>query len=139
LRYGFTTQSTNCARKITKKKSARWALRVMSESGLTTQAQDRVRALILATRHDAPPDTPDAQVLVDIDLSILGAHAARFDEYEQQVRDEYAWVPAFLFRRTRRKILEAFLARPSIYATVHFHSQLEKKARENLARALLKL
>ncbi len=116
--------------------SAQWALRVMHECGLARDAQARVQGLIMATCHDALPDTPDAQVLVDIDLSILGADAARFDEYENQVRAEYGWVPDFLFRRTRKKILASFLARTPIYATPHFRNQCEKKARENLARSL---
>ena len=76
-----------------------------------------------------------ANVLVDIDLSILGTDAARLEEYEQQVREEYAWVPDFLFRRTRGKILQGFLARQGIYATAHFHDRLEKK-RERISRAL---
>ena len=120
-------------------KSAQWAIRVMTAAGLPAPAQARMHALIMATCHDALPDTPDAQVLVDIDLAILGAESARFDEYENQVRAEYGWVPEFLFRRTRRKILESFLARTSVYATPHFKTKLEKKARDNLARSLLKL
>jgi len=120
-------------------KSADWAVRVMLEAGIDMQAQERVRALIMATCHNALPDTQDAKVLVDVDLAILGANAARFDEYEVQVRAEYGWVPEFLFRRTRKKILKDFLARPSIYSTEHCKNQFEKKARDNLARSLLKL
>jgi predicted metal-dependent HD superfamily phosphohydrolase len=115
--------------------SAAWALRVLRDAGVASDAAQRVSELILTTRHDALPATPDEQLLVDIDLSILGAAAARFDEYEQQVRSEYGWVPQFLFNRTRLKILETFLARPVIYSTPHFHGLLEKKARENLARS----
>ncbi|HTE16608.1 MAG TPA: N-methyl-D-aspartate receptor NMDAR2C subunit, partial [Burkholderiales bacterium] len=122
--------------KDNEEKSAAWALRVMRESAIAAGACQRVRELIMKTCHDALPDTPDEQALVDIDLSILGADAARFDEYENQVRAEYGWVPQFLFNRTRRKILESFLARPSIYSTAYFRSRLEKKARENIARSL---
>jgi len=116
--------------------SADWAVRVMCGAGLPANAGERVRALIMKTCHDALPDTPDAQVLVDIDLAILGADTARFDEYERQIRQEYAWVPGFLFRRKRREVLEGFLGRPVIYSTSFFNRTLEKKARENLARAL---
>ena len=125
--------------KDNEEKSADWAVRVMRESGMPLDAQTRVRALIMTTCHDALPETADEQVLVDIDLSILGADAARFDEYEAQVRAEYRWVPGFLFRRKRREVLEGFLARESIYATTHFRNQLEKKARDNLARSLARL
>jgi predicted metal-dependent HD superfamily phosphohydrolase len=125
--------------KDNEEKSALWAQRVMREAGIAGDACERVHALILATRHDALPDTTDARILVDIDLAILGADSTRFDEYEDQVRAEYSWVPAILFRRTRRKILEGFLQRASIYSTAHFHGRLEKKARENLARSLSRL
>lgn len=119
--------------------SAAWALRVMGDTGIAPNVRERVRTLIMKTCHDGLPETVDEQVLVDIDLAILGAEPARFDEYEMQVRAEYGWVPQFLFNKTRRKILEAFLARPALYATAHFNRLLEKKARENLARSLATL
>jgi predicted metal-dependent HD superfamily phosphohydrolase len=100
---------------------------------------DRVRQLILATRHDAAPVSPDAALVVDVDLAILGAPADRFDEYEQQVRQEYAWVPGFLFRRKRRQILEAFLARPYLFHTPSFRTSYEDQARANLERAIERL
>ena len=108
-------------------------------SNVPAESRARVHGLIMATCHDALPDTPDAQVLVDIDLAILGADAVRFDAYESEVRAEYAFVPDFLFRRTRKKILRGFLDRPTIYSTRYFQEKLEKKARENLARSLAKL
>jgi predicted metal-dependent HD superfamily phosphohydrolase len=66
-------------------------------------AAERVRSLVLATRHCALPVTRDEQVLVDIDLAILGAEPARFAKYEQQIRAEYSFVPGFLFKRKRRE------------------------------------
>lgn len=65
--------------------SAEWAVRVMRDAGLASDVQSRVHALIMATAHNVLAQTQDAQVLVDIDLSILGADTARFDEYENQV------------------------------------------------------
>ncbi|MBM3342672.1 MAG: N-methyl-D-aspartate receptor NMDAR2C subunit [Betaproteobacteria bacterium] len=117
--------------------SAAWAAAVMRNAGLSDVAQTRVHELIMATRHDALPLKHDEQVLVDIDLSILGADVARFDEYERQVRAEYAWVPGFVFKQKRREVLQGFLEQPSIYSTAHFKDKLEKKARENLARSIL--
>lgn len=116
--------------------SADWARRVMNEAALSIASQQRVHELIMATCHEALPASPDAKVLVDIDLSILGAEAARFDEYETQVRSEYRWVPGFVFKARRREVLEGFLARPTIYSTAQFREKLEKRARENLARSL---
>jgi predicted metal-dependent HD superfamily phosphohydrolase len=119
--------------------SAQWARRVMSDAGIEADAGQRVSELIMATRHATPPDTADGQIMVDIDLSILGADSARFNEYEEQVRGEYDWVPLPVFRTRRREILQGFLAREAIYATVDFRNRLEEKARENLARSIAKL
>jgi predicted metal-dependent HD superfamily phosphohydrolase len=115
-------------------RSAEWAVR---ELGADHRSAAHIRDLILMTRHDALPVTPDAQLLVDIDLSILGAPHERFLEYESQVRQEYAWVPETIFRRERAKILQAFLDRPSIYSTALFRELLETRARENIATSLL--
>ena len=86
-----------------------------------------------------PPLDPDARLLVDIDLAILGAAPERFDEYEVQVRQEYAWVPGPLFRRKRREILQGFLDRPCIYTTEPFRTRFELQARSNLQRSVARL
>jgi predicted metal-dependent HD superfamily phosphohydrolase len=85
------------------------------------------------------PATPDQCWLVDIDLSILGAVPARFDEYERQVRDEYAFVPEELFRRKRAEVLAGFVARARIYSTPFFRDRLEAPARANLGRSIAAL
>ena len=119
-------------------RSAEIAVGAMRQAGLAPERGERVRALILATRHDALPSTPDAALLVDIDLGILAADEARFDEYERQVREEYRFVPGFLFRRTRRRILEGFLARERIYTSGCFDAD-EPSARANLRRSIAQL
>jgi predicted metal-dependent HD superfamily phosphohydrolase len=81
----------------------------------------------------------DAEIVVDVDLSILGAAPERFEEYERQIRAEYRWVPGFLFRRKRAKILQEFLARPRIFSTQTFIDRYEQQARANIARSLTRL
>lgn len=116
-------------------RSADLAAAAMAAQGATPAAISRVRALILATRHAEPPATRDERLLVDVDLGILAADAARFDEYERQVREEYSWVPGPLFRTKRRAVLESFLARPRIYTSGAFGVD-EAPARANLARSI---
>jgi predicted metal-dependent HD superfamily phosphohydrolase len=120
-------------------RSADWAGQELQRAGVPAAAIARVRQLIMATCHDALPRGADAQLLVDVDLSILGAPPARFAEYELQVRQEYAWVPGPVFRRKRRALLAQFLARPRIYGTEHFNRTLESPARDNLRRSLARL
>jgi predicted metal-dependent HD superfamily phosphohydrolase len=120
-------------------RSAAWANQALASSGVAEPVRHRVHALVMATCHHALPETDDARLLVDIDLSILGADPACFDEYEVQVRQEYAWVPGPLFRRTRRRILQDFLARPTIYSTNFFRQRFEVAARGNLTRSVARL
>jgi predicted metal-dependent HD superfamily phosphohydrolase len=120
-------------------KSAQWARATVLEAGLPTRVGDRVYELVMVTRHNAVPTDMDQQVLVDVDLSILGASPERFDEYGRQVREEYSWVPGPLFRRERRKILEEFLKRRSLFQTAPFVAAYEARARDNLKRSLEKL
>ena len=97
---------------------------------------DRVRRLILATRHVDPPKTEDEALLLDIDLAILGAEPLRYQQYEQQVRREYRWVPSFIFRKRRAEVLSSFLDRLAVYQTSWFRERRESPARANMSKAL---
>lgn len=119
-------------------RSADFAARLLAGGGAAADAATVVRALIMATRHDAPPDDPDARYVVDADLSILGAPPAEFDRYEIQVRREYAFVAEADWRARRPRILHRFLDRARIYETAEF-AHLEAPARDNLARALRRI
>lgn len=113
-------------------RSADWAVEILAQAGTDGEMQQRVRVLIMATCHHAEPTGPDAQLLVDIDLAILGADPARFAEYDAQVREEYGWVPGLIYKVKRRAVLAGFLARPAIYGTERFRERFEGRARENL-------
>jgi predicted metal-dependent HD superfamily phosphohydrolase len=95
-----------------------------------------VAALILATKTHEPSAHPDAALLVDVDLSILGQPEGRFSSYELQIRREYAWVPDQTFAAKRAEILGRFLARDRIYTTAPFFSKYEVRARRNLERSM---
>ena len=116
-------------------RSARWAHASVLAAGCDAAIADRVSALVIATAGHHASDDVDTQLLVDIDLSILGASYARFDEYERQVRLEYAHVDDAAFRAGRLKFVTGMLARPAIYATQVYREALEPRARENLQRS----
>ena len=120
-------------------KSAELACRVLERLGAPAAVRDELRDQILVTRHAAAPITDDQKLVVDIDLSILGAAEPRFDEYERQVREEYSWVEEPFFRMVRAKFLQDFLVRPSIYNTSAYRDRLETKARANLSRSIAAL
>ncbi|OUL98985.1 HD domain-containing protein [Variovorax sp. JS1663] len=116
--------------------SADWARQALLGAGAPADAAQRVHALVMATRHQAQPQDADAQLLVDIDLAILGAPIERFAEYERQIRIEYAHVPPEVFEPRRRQILGAFLAREPLYLTPSIRAQREAQARFNLRQAI---
>jgi predicted metal-dependent HD superfamily phosphohydrolase len=118
------------------RRSADWARQVALENGVPADVADRIDALVMATRHATMPAAADEQLLVDIDLAILGADTARFAEYERQIRDEYAHVAEPEFQARRRAILAGFLARDRIYATPRLRAELEPRARANLSLAI---
>jgi predicted metal-dependent HD superfamily phosphohydrolase len=91
---------------------------------------------VLATRHLEIPTEPDAALLCDIDLSILGRMPEVFDEFEQRIRREYTWVPETVYRSARGEILAGFLRRRSVYQTDYFRGRYESQARTNLERSL---
>jgi predicted metal-dependent HD superfamily phosphohydrolase len=107
-----------------------------------TETLDRVRPLILLTRHARALDadaSPDSRLLSDVDLAILGGPPSVFARYDADIRREYAWVPEDAYRAGRARVLQRFLDRPSIYATECFRLKLEARARRNLSDALRRL
>lgn len=120
-------------------KSAEWAATELAAAGVESLSVTRVVDHILATGHKALPVGTDQKLLVDIDLSILGAPRSRFLQYEEQVREEYRWVPMFLYRQKRRGILSEFLAREPLYETPVIRERLEEQARANLQLSVQRL
>ncbi|MEQ3634445.1 hypothetical protein [Thalassolituus sp.] len=116
--------------------SADWAVEELQKANVAPERVARIKDHILATKHSALPQGADQQLLVDIDLAILGAQPERFAEYEQQVRQEYRHVPGLIFNWKRKQILKAFLARSPIYATPELNARFEQQARQNLAGAI---
>ena len=120
-------------------KSAAWAARSMLKAGLPTETGQRVHDLVMATRHDTSAQGTDAQLVVDIDLAILGSPGERFERYDQDVRREYAWIQGFRYRSRRAYVLQGFLDRARLYHGASAVELLEARARINLAAAISRL
>ncbi|VWX62741.1 Predicted metal-dependent phosphohydrolase, HD superfamily [Burkholderiales bacterium 8X] len=117
-------------------RSADWAAQAMIDAGVAREQAARVHRLVMATCHDVLPEGADAELLIDIDLAILGADTARFAEYERQIRHEYAHIAPDIFEPRRQGILGRFLARAPLYRTAPMRERLEAQARRNLATAI---
>ena len=114
--------------------------RVTSRSaGLSESFGEFVERLVLATRHFESPKDLNEQIIVDIDLAILGQPSPRFHQYEREIREEYSWVPVDAFANGGARILSSILARPEIYSIAFFHRKYEIIARENLERSIARL
>lgn len=120
-------------------RTAELAQRWLKQFHADAEFIDAVGRLVLATKNHDGSLHPDAPLLVDVDLSILGQPPARFWDYEKQIRAEYAWVDAAVFASKRAEILQRFLARPRIYQTGYFFERLEAQARQNLKASVERL
>jgi predicted metal-dependent HD superfamily phosphohydrolase len=115
--------------------SAALADEALAAGGVPEARRGAVRALILATRHDRTPEDPDARLIADIDLAILGADPDDYDRYERAVRREYGPLSDAAFAAGRAAFAAGLLARPRIFATERYFRRLEAAARANLARS----
>jgi predicted metal-dependent HD superfamily phosphohydrolase len=120
-------------------RSADLAAVLLSGLGVPADTVARVERLVNATAHLSsaePPADPDAVVLLDADLAILGASDERYRRYAADIRKEYAFVPDADYRTGRAAVLRAFLARPRIYRLPVMFEEGEQRARANLAGEL---
>jgi predicted metal-dependent HD superfamily phosphohydrolase len=114
--------------------SARLAVDQLTEVGVPPDVVDGVADLVRMTADHRTRRDPDAEVLADADLWILGAPPARYRRYTADVRAEYAHADDDAWRTGRTAVLDSFLARRRLYATDRFHAELDATARANLAR-----
>jgi predicted metal-dependent HD superfamily phosphohydrolase len=95
------------------------------------------RRAIEATASHAPQNDPDLDLILDIDMAILGAAPEAYGRYAEGVAREYLPVYGFdTYAAGRMRLfLEPILARGSLFLTPAF-AGLEAQARVNLADEL---
>lgn len=119
--------------------SAKFAVLKLNNYETTCIRIDRVKDLILSTKHDRTINTSDAEYLIDIDISIFGYPPKIYEDYEKNIRKEYKWVPDTIYRKKRMELLISFLSRDKIYYTNYFSNKYERQSRSNLKEALKSL
>lgn len=118
------------------RRSADMAYNIGNEVGLPVAFLRQARRLILATDHMVEPEVPDEAILVDADLSILGADEAAFREYERRVRFEWSHVSDVEFREGRLKVLKRFQSKRRIFTTPYASQKWEVRARINIDKSM---
>jgi len=120
--------------------SAEKAVESMALLGVDQIRIKKVHEYILCTRDHSAVVTGDTdlQYFLDFDMAILASGRKEYECYVQNIRKEYASVPAFLFNAGRESFLRKLLTLPHIYLTREFQA-LEELARENIKRELTQL
>ncbi|MFT3734379.1 MAG: hypothetical protein QM776_05065 [Rhodocyclaceae bacterium] len=120
--------------------SAELAASALRDAGWQPEPIARVVTLIRATAdHTVAAQEADADLFLDLDLSILGADVPTYDAYANGVRGEFAWVSDADYRAGRSRVLTRFLKQPRLYRTAYYAGQLDILACDNLQRELARL
>jgi predicted metal-dependent HD superfamily phosphohydrolase len=121
-------------------RSAEMAKADLRDFDLSIHARDEVARLIrLTAGHEVEEEDRLGEILVSIDLAILGAPPGRYDAYAWAVREEYAHVPDEVWRTGRAAVLQRFLDAQVIFPDPAFAEWLDAQARDNLSRELASL
>lgn len=111
------------------------ALRAWLEGLVPETLLAHARSMILATRRHEPTGDPDADLFLDLDLSILAAPWPEYARYASGVMREY--VPIYgeeAYRRGRVELfLRPMLARGRVFLTDRFAAR-DAQALSNMAR-----
>lgn len=112
----------------------------LRDLGASIQEREEVARLVrLTAGHQVEPEDRLGEIMVSIDLAILGAGAAAYDTYAAEVRAEYAHVSDEAWRCGRPAVLQRFLDAPVIYPDPALRARFEAQARANIAREIASL
>lgn len=125
-------------KKDNEEKSAVFAEKSLKKLNFEVKRLENVQKLIISTKkHQIHLDkNKDNAYLLDFDLSILGSDWETYYNYTKQIRKEYKIYPDFMYKAGRKKVLQHFLERETLYFTEVFQNKAEKQARENLKKEI---
>lgn len=107
------------------------AVDLLRDAAATAAVTDRVAALVATTaRHRS--DDPQAQLLIDLDLSGLGGSTGEFQRLYDLVRREYHFFTDAGFARRHASVMRHFVDTEHIYYTPEFRAAMEADARRNV-------
>jgi len=108
-------------------------------SNTTFPYLEECRTQIELTKAHLKSDDNNTNILMDLDLSILGKSSNEYQTYRENIRKEYHIFPNFLYGLGRKNVLKSLLSQDAIYKTEFFQQKYEAQARINLKRELSEL
>ena len=101
---------------------------------------EQTKKLILLTETESIPEGIDSMIVHDCDWAILGSRPRDYDDYERGIMREFgAIMSAKAYRQGRIEFLRSVLGPEPIFHVDRFREKYEKKARQNVRRALSRL
>jgi predicted metal-dependent HD superfamily phosphohydrolase len=100
---------------------------------------EKVKTLILKTKDHKGTTNYDENILLDLDLLILGSAEEIYAKYANNIRKEYSIFSDADYKKGRKSVLEHFLALDKIYSTDYFYQKYESRARKNIEREYTQL
>lgn len=119
--------------------SAKLAMERLSTIAYPANKIAKCANMILATKQHLTSEDNDTNFLLDADLAILGTSEEEYQKYKDQIREEYSVYPDFMYNSGRRKTMQQFLNRDTIYKTAYFINKFNQQAKNNIERELLEL
>jgi predicted metal-dependent HD superfamily phosphohydrolase len=95
-----------------------------------------IKSLILSTANHVPLSLEDSDhhFFLDFDLAVLSADRTVYQLYSDAIKEEYKTFFSFLvYGGGRKRVLESFYSRSSLYFSPVFKNLYEQQARENIA------
>lgn len=113
--------------------SAEYAEKLLTRAGFDNAFINRVSQLIRYTeKHDCPDEDTDAQLFIDLDMSIIGRDQQRYQKYAMDVAKEFLTVyEPKEYSIGRAGFLFKFLHNERIFKTDLFHNKFDGPARRN--------
>jgi predicted metal-dependent HD superfamily phosphohydrolase len=119
--------------------SAKLAMERLSTIAYPANKIAKCANMILATKQHLTSEDNDTNFLLDADLAILGTSEEEYQKYKDQIREEYAIYPDFIYNNGRKKTLNHFLLKEAIYKTEYFLKKYETQAHINISNELNEL
>lgn len=117
--------------------SADYAKQKLESTSCEKDRIDQCQKLILSTKkHELLVNNFDNMILLDADLSILGASRQQYLEYSSNIRKEYSIIEDKAYQEGRTKVLNSLLNKERLYLTDEMFKTYELAARENIAYEL---